>query len=89
MSCTKWALLLSCHILLQRMLYYISLQISTTIVGMLEKEIICSNIDALLPLDDHELEVQEELRKRFSQLKVCHWEGIEVAKYWSDMKKSI
>jgi len=68
---------------------YFPLQVSTTIVGMLEKEVIKTNIDALLlPLNDHELEIQEELRKKFSRLETCHWEGIEVGNYWSEMKKS-
>ncbi len=56
---------------------------------MLEKDVIESNIEAVSrPLDDKELEVQNQLRKMFSDLNICHWEGLEVANYWSSMKSS-
>ena len=56
---------------------------------MVEKDVIASNLDALCrPLDDLELGVQEEIKRRFSKLEICHWEGLEVADYWKSMKKS-
>ena len=56
---------------------------------MLEKETIAKNIDALCqPLNDVEMEVQENIRKHFSKLKKCNWEGTEVDKYWNSLNKN-
>lgn len=63
---------------------------STTIVGMLDKEHIIKNIEALhRPLDDVEIELQEYIKRHFSKLTKCNWEGIEVDAYWNSLNKSL
>lgn len=62
---------------------------ATFLVGMQTLELINMNLDVYLHgLTDKEKEIKDHIKKEiFSKLKQTHWEGIEVARYWSEMEK--
>lgn len=68
----------------------ISLQVATTLSTMNDRSVIDANIDAALcPLTDKEQEVKEHIRRvYFEPLHPPHWEGVEVLKYWEEIKKA-
>ena len=74
----------SCH---DVTIFYI--QVSTTLVSMLDETTVRKNVDAAInPLTEHETSVRDYIiQKYFKAVECRHWEGVEVEKYQTKMKK--
>uniref|UniRef100_A0A1B0CH08 NADP-dependent oxidoreductase domain-containing protein n=1 Tax=Lutzomyia longipalpis TaxID=7200 RepID=A0A1B0CH08_LUTLO len=62
---------------------------ATFLVGMQSLELLNMNLDVYFNgLTDKEKALIDRIKREiFSKLKQTHWEGVEVARYWSEMEK--
>lgn len=65
------------------------MQVSTTLVSMIEEETLSVNWDAAVnPLTEHEAQVRNHILKEyFTPIRIKHWEGTEIKKYHEEMSR--